>query len=85
MDVNILIAIAGFITPISLIAGRYFINKEKCFTALQYTVTQLAKHDEKASIDHDGYNERFDGIETRQQKNEIYLKLLLDNAKIHYD
>ena len=48
-------------------------------------INQLTKADGDSSETHVDFDYRLDQIEKRQLKNEIYLKLLLDNAKIKYD
>jgi hypothetical protein len=85
IDVNILLAIAALIFPITLITGRHFWNKGKCFVSMKAAIEQLQRHDVGATDEHDGYNDRLTAIEGRQQKNEIYLKLLLDHNGIKYD
>ena len=85
IDVNILFAIAALILPITIIAARHFWNKEKCFVSMKAAIERLQKHDVGSVDEHDGFEGRFNAIEKRQQKNEIYLKLLLDHNNIKYD
>jgi len=63
---------------------RYLWKKEKCFIILKQKVEELSKSDEGSSDTHDGFETRLKQIEENQIKNEVYLKLLLDNAKISY-
>lgn len=65
--------------------GRYFWKKEKCFIKMENAIKTLTVHDTGSNDTHDGFEERLDVIEKNQTKNFIYLKLLLDDAKIKYD
>ena len=63
---------------------KYFWKKEKCFIAMENKINELSKHDGDSSETHTDFDFRLNEIEKRQQKNEIYLKLLMDNAGIIY-
>lgn len=64
---------------------RYFWKKEKCFLAMRNKINSLSKSEKDSHEVHDDYDERLTSIESRQSKNEIYLKLLLDKFEIKYD
>ena len=65
--------------------ARHLHNKGICFTLMQNRLNTLTEHDEGSDDLHMGFERRLDKIELRQAKNEIYLKLLLDDRKIPYN
>ena len=77
---------------VALAVGKYFLKKERCFTILKNKVEQL-DNDSKGSDDiHDGLSDEINqvsnelaAVKLNQEKNFIYLKLLLDNAGIKHD
>jgi len=83
IEIAVAIGIPAVAAAIGVI--RYLWKKEKCFTILKNKVEQLTKHDVGSLDTHEGFESRLDLIEKVQAKNQIYLKLLLDNAKIKYD
>ena len=83
LEIGLAILIPGCGAAIAL--GRYFWKKEKCFLLMQETINQLTKNDGDSSETHTDFDYRLTEIEKRQQKNEIYLKLLLDHSKIKYE
>lgn len=85
MSVEIFLAI--FIPGIGAAAAivKYFWKKEKCFLAMKTKINSLSKSDKNSIEVHDDIEDRLNGFESRQSKNEIYLKLLLDKFEIKYD
>lgn len=84
IDLQYLIPIMALLGPPAFFVARHFWKKEKCFNAMQDAITYLSQREKDSVGQHDEYDERFDSIEKRQQKNETYLKLLLDHEKIKY-
>jgi len=85
LDHQILLAVGIPAAGVAIGLIRYFWKKEKCFVIMQETINQLTKNDGDSSETHNDFDYRLTEIEKRQQKNEIYLKLLLDHAKIKYE
>jgi len=70
---------------VAVFAIRYLWKKEKCFIILKNKIESLTRHDASSGETHEGFDERLDEIERKQNKNETYLKLLMDNAGIKYN
>ncbi len=85
LDVNLILLIIGVLSPSSVFIARYFWRKERCFTALQSLVNKLTESDKSSDDTHVTLTREIKEIKNKQTKNEIYLKLLLDNAGIKYD
>ncbi|MHA2052622.1 MAG: hypothetical protein ACW99F_03390 [Candidatus Hodarchaeales archaeon] len=71
--------------PLAIAGVNHYIKKNTCFVKMKSAIEQLQKHDEGSVDSHDGFDSRLSEIESRQLKNEIYLKLLLDHNNIKYD
>ncbi len=64
---------------------RYLHKKALCFTIMQNKINTLSDHDEGSDSFHQKIDGRMNNFELRQAKNEIFLKLLLDERKIPYN
>lgn len=84
IELEYLIPIIGLISPPAFFIARYFWKKEKCFVAMQNKIDYLSSKEQSSDDEHDGFDGRLTEIEKRQQKNETYLKLLLDHENIQY-
>jgi len=62
-SVELLAAIGVFITPITILAVRFWIKREKCFTVLEQKVDNLSNHDEGAHDTHTDLYEKVNRIE----------------------
>ena len=82
---EILLAVGIPLSGAAVWTIRYFWKKEQCFTILANKIDQLTDHDVGSIDTHEEFDERLTNIETQQTKNEIYLKLLLDDRKIPYN
>ena len=82
---EIAIAIGLPATGILIAFTRYLHKKGICFTIMQNKINTITNHNEGSDDLHEGFDKRLYKIELRQAKNEIYLKLLLDDRKIHYN
>lgn len=85
-------AILVILTPIGAVIGRAFLQKHRCFKqqtdtlkAQQTRIESLEKHDNKSLEDHNGYVKRLKALEDDAIEIKLYLKLLLDEAKIKHD
>lgn len=63
---------------------RYLHKRAICFTIMQNKINTLSEHDQGSIGEHEEFETRLTAIETRQVKNEVYLKLLLDDRGIKY-
>lgn len=85
-------AILGILTPPGILIGRAFWSKHKFFQqqtktleAQQTRIESLEKHDYASGDTHDGFEKRLKTLEDDAIEIKLYLKLLLDNAKIKHD
>ncbi len=65
--------------------ARYLHKKGICFILMQNKINTLSDHDEGSDDTDKNLEKRMNKFEIRQAKNEIYLKLLLDDRKIPYN
>lgn len=90
--IYLIVAITALLSPIIAIVGRAFLSKHRCFIqqqktlALQATrIESLERHDKNAIDEHDEFAIRLKTLEDDAIEIKIYLKLLLDEAKIKHD
>lgn len=65
--------------------ARHLHKKGICFTIMQNKINTLSDHDEGSNDLHQNLQKRMNIFEIRQSKNEIYLKLILDDMNIEYN
>lgn len=81
-----IIATIGIPTAAAAVAMiRYFWKKERCFLEMKNKIDELSKRDISSESVHAGLQEEIEDVKNRQQKNEIYLKLILTKFNIPYD
>ena len=62
-SVETLAAIGIFVTPITLLAVRFWIKREKCFTVIEQKVNNLTIHDEGSEETHKDIFERLNNLD----------------------
>lgn len=84
INYTLLTGIVIILGPVGVFVARYYWKKAKCMIAMKNKIEELTRHDVASGETHSDLKEEIDEIKTKQLKNEVYLKLLLDDRGIKY-